>query len=705
MRAVAFDNIPEITAILSSCHPSLPLPVMIALKKLIRFHLASAGLLAALTGHAAPLNITVTSTPEGVTPAVLGYNLGHFMVGSNTADWWRYSNVKAARVFRQPNTVEVTHGGDDGVTDLASFMARRSALRANTSDPAQPLDNSYIDWPFFINRHNTAIVSGSNRFIAAPTFAELRRQGVELLLQISASLTIFKIGNDDDWAGQWLLWRFYYTQAFIFGRDYDVRRYSMFNEPNHANAGGITYEQWHQRLKLASDAIQCALADVNSRHGKNLVPEIFATNTAYANTASLDNWGKPTVEKRHERFDGVTDPAWRNFHFYNYQSYNTNPAVLENYFRQVRDAITPLTGDEPPYGIGLTEINTSTAANFDASDLTPDDPLHYAALGGDLVALTRAGAAQLYLFKFGQTARTDDGSRYPVQKNGTHYVNNDTTSGSANPYGGAAQTAEVYRLFNKAARGARPRLACTGDTPLPASLYLLVTRDDAAGFVHIFAANTATSELPLNLDISALGLPANNLFTIEEVSDRSRGGVVARARLNANTIGEMTLRPQSVTLISIPARAQALLPGGTPTLTVNAVADAQLSDGVARETPAGDGASLTVRSDGLTADGRHVALIKFPVPAIAPDDLQSVLLDLFAATTTTDGSASASAFAQAHVYGLDDDNWDEHTVTWSALTSALRQNVPAGNKIANNVVANQGSTTSILGQLVAISAP
>ncbi|OAM88552.1 DNRLRE domain-containing protein [Termitidicoccus mucosus] len=674
---------------------------MITLKKFILSQLASVGLIVALTGHAAPLNVTVTSTPEGVTPAVLGYNLGHFMSGSNTADWWRYSNVKAARVFRQPNTVEVIHNGDDGVAGLASFVARRAALRANTSDPAQSLDNSYIDWPFFINRHNTMLVSGSNRFIATPTFSELRRQGVELLLQMTASLTVFTIENDDDWAGKWLLWRFYYTQAFIFGREYDVRRYSMFNEPNHANAGGITYEQWHQRLKLASDAIQCALADVNSRYGKSLVPEVFATNTAYANTTSLNEWGKPTVEKRHERFDGTSDPAWRNFHFYNYQSYNTSPTVLENYFRQVKEAITPLVGDEEPYGIGLTEINTSTSANFDAVDYSSDDPLHYAALGGDLVALTRAGAAQLYLFKFGQTARTDEGSRYPVTKNGTHYVNNDTTSGSVNPYGGASQTAEVYRLFNKAARGARPRLACAGDTP-PSSLYLLVTRDDAAGFVYIFAANTGASELPLNLDVSALGLPVGNLFTVEEVSDRSRGGVVARAEVTGGAgggIGAITLRPQSVALVSISTRPQAVMAeAGSRTLTVNPVADAQLADGAGRETPAGGGASMIVRSDGLTADGRRVALIKFPVPAIAADDFQAVLLDLY--TATTDGGA----FAQAHVYGLDDDGWDEHAVTWSTLASALRQNVPAGNKIANNVVANQGSMTSILGQLVATSA-
>jgi outer membrane receptor protein involved in Fe transport/sugar lactone lactonase YvrE len=403
------------------------------------------------------------------------------------------------------------------------------------------------------------------------------------------------------------------------------------------------------------------------------------------------------VADRHRRFDGTTDPSWLNFHVYTHQRYLLNPNALAGEFITMRNTLTPLTAGEPPHDFGLTEFNTSTGGAFDTINKTLDDPLHYSSLGGTLVALTRAEAKQLYYFMFGQL-KTSVCINYPVQKNGTHYVNNDNVAGSVNNYGGATQAAEVYRLFVKAAQGALPRLACSGDTP-PASLYMLATRDDAAGFVYVFAANTAAAAQPLDLDLAALGLPADNLVTVEEVSDRSHGGVTVRDTLPAGGAVSLALRPQSVVLVSVSTRPQAIMPGGTTTLAVRAIADAQLADGAGRGTPDGAGADIVARSDGLTADGRRIALLKFRLPAIAPADMQVVLLDLFAAAT--DGAA----FAQAHVYGLDDDNWDEASVTWAALTSGLKQNVPAGSKIASNVVNNQaGGAASILGQLGVSSA-
>ena len=53
-------------------------------------------LLTAAAVHAETL--TVLNTEAGTTPEGLGYNLGHFMPGSNAAVWFRYSGVDAARV-------------------------------------------------------------------------------------------------------------------------------------------------------------------------------------------------------------------------------------------------------------------------------------------------------------------------------------------------------------------------------------------------------------------------------------------------------------------------------------------------------------------------------------------------------------------------------------------------------------------------------
>ena len=103
---------------------------------------------------------------------------------------------------------------------------------------------------------------------------------------------------------------------------------------------------------------------------------------------------------------------------------------------------------------------------------------------------------------------------------------------------------------------------------------------------------------------------------------------------------------------------------------------------------------MVVRADG-TVDGRRVAVIRFPVSALPTG--ARVLLSTNVSTT------SGTSPVQAHVYGMTDDTWTEGTTTFSSLTSTLEQNVPAGNVIANNVVAAQGTRTFVVGQLVASS--
>ena len=71
--------------------------------------------------------------------------------------------------------------------------------------------------------------------------------------------------------------------------------------------------------------------------------------------------------------------------------------------------------------------------------------------------------------------------------------------------------------------------------------------------------------------------------------------------------------------------------------------------------------------------------------------------------TCGENSTFAGQFAkrssQMHVYGLTTDNWSAGGSTWSSLSSILKQNVPAGTKIENNVINNQGTTNLITGQL------
>lgn len=656
--------------------------------------------LAIITAQAETL--TLLNSQAGTTPALLGYNLGHFMPDSNAADWFRYSGVDAARIFINVSDIEPTDDiapTGDGVNSETAFFNRRALLRANASSTTAALSNAYVNWSVFTGNYG-GVLSGNNRIQPSYALANLRDRGISVLVNLTASPSRFPITGASDWAGKWELWQHYYAQAFLQSRDYAVRNYSMFNEPN--GWAGMTEADWLVRFRFCSDAIQCAISDMNARYGKALVPQVFAANTGNGaekyntigpDAATTDTWGHDAVANRHLKLDGSTSPAWLNLHVYNYQKYTTRTnagggftGYINDYdaLRGYLDADMP---GELPLPMALTEFNVRTGALYDTLTATQDSPVDFSALGANLAALTGRGINQIYQFKFGQTASN---SFYGIAKNGTHYVENGT---GGNNYGGATKCAEVYRLFIKAAKGGRPRLQLTttlGASPTPsAGVWSLATGDATSDTYHVFIANKETAAIPLDVDFSALPIAADNPVFVEEVSTRAAGGVTRFTRLQAGKLPTASLPAQAVWLITVPRRAMSLS-------TRSAVADTQLGDGGSKTLTGGALAAMRVRADG-TADGRRVALIRIPVPAGSSPDVHSVLLELDVATT------SGVSPIQAHVYGVTDNSWSESSATWTGMASVLKANVSGGNEIKNNIVASQGTGARMLGQIVADS--
>jgi hypothetical protein len=633
----------------------------------------------ASAAHAAE-TMAVKAEVVGTTPVALGYNLGHFAENSNAADWFRYSGADSARLFVARKDLEKTDDKTpwgDGVTHQASFFARRELLRANAANPAEGLSHEFVDWNAFSTN-----LTESNGYL----LATLRDAGVEVLATITAGAAL----DANDWARRWELWQHYYAAAYVMSYNYGVRRYSMYNEPNHGNK--IKEEQWLDLMLICSDAIQSAIQDVNRRYKLTLKPEIFAPNTAGGaskyNDESQGRWGKTPMVNRHRQLDGSIDVNWMNFHVYNYQKYthrqfdeSQRSGFITDY-ESLRALIDADMKGESQLPISLTEFNIQTAANYDRSDASPDDPFDSTSLGATLAGLSARGMQQMYLFKFGQTAWK---STYGVKKNGTHFVQNS----SPYNYGGATRCAEVYRLFIKAARGARPIHRVTvsaGASPgLNKGLWNMATRDEATGMSHLFLANRDDRTIPLDIDFSALGIPHGNPFCIEQVDKSKLGGVVTHGQLNTGETGPLNMPPLSVWLISVPS-------GPAASITRDAVADTQLLDGAKMTVAGGSLDSLMVRSD-ASKDPRHVALIRIPVPAGEGSLNRRVLLEMDAASSL-DGT-----MAQAHVYGIENNHWSEDSFTWQQAGEFLKAGVPVGNQVKNNVVNGHGTAARMLGQL------
>jgi hypothetical protein len=670
-----------------------------------------------LTVGSAIVSGNVTRT----TPISLGYNMAAFKEGTNAADWFRYTEVDSARRFLSKGVFKPIPLGD-AVTNQTNFLSSRANMRSSVlaTPKTSALPETSIKW----GEIKTSIFNEVNY-----EFSTLRARNVEILVNITSG----KLPSTIDptyWKARWSLWQHYYAMAYILSRDYSVRRYSMYNEPNQSS--GPTAAEWNDLLILCSDAIQSGIADMNTREGKSLQVEIFAPNTAGGQSKYFDGggWGNTAVTNLSKWIDGSIQPNWKNFHVFNYQQYlgNQNSAIPSGPTGFVTDylKLRKLLDDNLPASsqgmdTSLTEFNVQTGRGFNYTSDTLDSAHNPASFGASLAGLANAGMERMYVFKLGQNYAPIDNSSsldneltfYPVGKNGMYFLQNDPTVEDLF-YGGATRTAEAYRLFIKAAKGGRaihqitasPGATAPGpDSGLNTGLWSMATKSTDGRMAHLFLANRKTSSIVFDAQsISVAGLGINNSkYFIEEVSVNRLGGVVQWGDITSGKIiNLLTMPAQSVWLISFPTT-------GTGLVAVEATEDAQLREGGSTRA---DFQDMFARSDATTQ--RQVTVIKVPVPTRTGLSRRKFLLEMSVASNIS------NTLAQAHVYGLSYTG-AVNSLTWAQASSTttlgnnafLRTATPnwpygkmIGTKfvkgmIEHNVVQGHGTSAVILGQLAA----
>jgi Bacterial TSP3 repeat len=650
-----------------------------------RLTLQVLGLLLLSLTTASSATLTIQTNPSGTTPDLLSYNTGHFYPGSNTREWWHYSGVTGARVFVAPSEIEATDdigGRGDGVLTQTDFLNRKAALRAS------PLNTNYINWSYFTNRYESHTLVGANKIRVNYAFSQLRQLNIEITVNITASQSFLTITNSNDWAGKWELWQHYYAQGFYLAREFDVKRYQMYNEPDHPNANGLTQADFLQRLQLASDAIQSAIADVNAMYGKSLTPIIMAPVTA---GSTYVGWGDLVVTNRHKNFLGQTDANFWLINKFDYHQYNATAAGFGSTATSLRNSINTAMAGETPFPLTISEFNVHTVATFDGMPETLDSPSKYLRFGAIVVNLVKNSQRELYAFKFSQTDG-DVGDNYPIRKNGMHYVDNDNPPFNI---GGITKAGEVWRLFNKGFAPGRQQKSFVAGSGM-SNLEIRASYDAVTGRYYVFSANDSSTSTPLTIDVSALNIQDNNRVIIEEVSESAYGSVTHYTRVLSGQVTTFTQPASSVWLVTIPTKPQQFVSPTVPTIVVSPSDDATVKDGGNKLVNYGTQTSLIVRNDPADAANRSAAFIKFRLPKIYLPDVQLAVLSVQASTLTS------NVTAQAHVYGINNDNWSQATVNWATAPN-LRQNIAAGNLIGNNVISGLGDSAFLQGQLVCSS--
>ena len=636
--------------------------------------------------------VTVNSTVVGTTPSVIGLNSGNYIAGANTTNYWRWSGVNGARIFTSAPSIEQDDdipGHGDGVNSESSFIARRLAVRANPTDP------TLINFAEFEKGYSSNESDFINYDLA---YSQLSSNGISPLAIINRTEGQFPFaasGTSAGWADRWEHWQHYYAQAYYLGSNYDVQRFSMYNEPDQGSQD-VTQADYLNRLQLASDAIQSALQDVNRDFGKSLEANVIAPITAGGADeyfARLDNsdtrddnqgWGELVINNLNTNFLGQPDPNFQLVHTYGYQQYNQDGRRYAQDLKFIQDEtlndiVTNNLNGEVKFG--LTEFNVHSNGVFTTRTDDLNTPSRYARLGGIFTGLVNQQADELYLFKFDSNAENS-----LLQKNGIF-----TNARFDAPYnvGGATSAAGVLKLFTKGFVGSQQLLQEPSQSIN--DLDVAASYNPAEGRYYVLSANERTSDRTLTFNLASLNIETGSIVQIEEVSAGNIAEVTQRIPLPAS--GQITFEQsrESVVLISVSEDADNLL-SLTPT------DDATVRSANNSDNNFGSSNNVFVRNivnSSGDAGGRSVGLLQFDVTAIGNNSVGRAVIEVNG--EVNEGNAD---FVTTHVYGISGDQWDQDTITWDDVNNLLppaQQGTEA--LISNNFVTGLSSTAEFLGHL------
>ena len=470
--------------------------------------------------------VTIQNKVVGRTPLIIGINTGEMPKDSAFPEWIRALGVNGARLRLNVTPQE---GDPKKISTFSQFESGTRKLRGSAKQETPKL------W-----QH-------PSKLDAAPLHA-LRQDGIELLATITCPFA-FKLLQPDgktNWANAWKYWEAYYAESYQLAVQHQVRRYQLFNEPNHKESTKLTQEEYSARMAIGCDAIQAALADAGRDSGTKLGPLISAPCTAGINVFQKTGkpearddkigWGELSMRDRHLRVDGKNDSTYGQFQQYAVQHYSANPVSwleqLEKLFGMVRQA-----NGGRVFPVIMSEFNIHTARDFATKETTLDSPEEFSDVGSMGIAIAASGLEELYFFRLTLSKNLDGEG---VKKNGIHHVNE---NGSVPEIAGTTRAAEVIRLATATLRNGREVL----EVKAPNGLRATATRQN--GDLHILLARTNATTRP-DVELALPNPPSGSLLTWEIVTADSfgtteilDGTLPVRVSLPSTAVGLLSLRP------------------------------------------------------------------------------------------------------------------------------------------------------------------
>ena len=351
------------------------------------------------------VSITVNDSITGKTMRYVGYNQGYYMPGSNASGWMEYAGVNSVRVWITLNAyaplsaVEVDHD----INSVAEFDKRKNELRAT------PENNRFIKWnqllPLFSSTEKAA---STNPMVWSYILPELKRLHIDPIIQFGS------VDFNDTWSNKWQQWQRYYALAYYAARTGDVTMFAMQNEPNHKASGPMKLDQWISGMQIVSDALSCAVEDVNKRYRKHLKARMVGPVTAGNNP---DWWMAAARNIRTDYHGNTIDHDLLGI--FSTHSYNSPAAGYENRVNNIRKLLADNHPEHQPVPVVYTEIGRWMNAYLIDKEETMDSPSLFTEWAGIYTSNTLNRAYGMWAFKFSNTVSE---TYQQGVKSGHHYT-------------------------------------------------------------------------------------------------------------------------------------------------------------------------------------------------------------------------------------------------------------------------------------------
>ena len=333
----------------------------------------------------------VSPAHAGTSMKYVGYNQGYLVPGNNAGAWLEYSGVNIIRIWADlRNFVPEDAMKDFGtISDEAGFLAAKAKFLAN---PLKYVPLSRMD------ELGTRMYHSTNSMVFKHALNTMRGLGIEVLIQSGIDRRYY----DASWQHRWDLWQRFYSQVFWSARNGGVEHYALCNEPNHRNAGPMPLDSWIELAKVARDASQCAIRDVNRIDGTSYKARFVGPVTAGTN---LDWWRKIAAQ------GDIVD-------VFSTHSYNIPAAGYKGRVQMIDKLIRENHPQHRSIPIVFTETGRWMNAYLIDKEETMDSPSLFTEWAGMYTENMLEGCYGMWAFKF---ANTSSGTYPRGIKSGHHH--------------------------------------------------------------------------------------------------------------------------------------------------------------------------------------------------------------------------------------------------------------------------------------------